>query len=336
MPCRTALPCLLLALLSTAASAECDEPKGQYRGKLFDAMAQIEGGMAGRVEEAINKAGVQRIALFGREKLGSSTSGGERDVMALAARLPERVIPGAPKFFADSSAYESDILRKLGQYLTPERKRAFVGELLIVHGDKSHGSSTAAGERTMDTTAPAFTELLRNANALQMPFMLHWEVYDWSRDWPRMSALYAQWPQLVFIWPHAGFGSAAQVREVIEKHPNVMMTLSKTEQGQDALSAEKSEQIGPPLIDACGRIDAEWNRLLLDHPERFLFATDAHKDFRWNRYERIVHRWRNILKQLPGPIARQIAHGNAMRVYHLKPDASEAPEAAASGAEGER
>ncbi|MEN3113525.1 hypothetical protein ACFONG_15630 [Uliginosibacterium paludis] len=73
MPCRTALPCLLLALLSTAASAECDEPKGQYRGKLFDAMAQIEGGMAGRVEEAINKAGVQRIALFGREKLGRRT-----------------------------------------------------------------------------------------------------------------------------------------------------------------------------------------------------------------------------------------------------------------------
>jgi hypothetical protein len=40
--------------------------------------------------------------------------------------------------------------------------------------------------------------------------MAHWEVYDWDRDWPNFQRLYAQYPGQIFIWPHAGFGSAKQ------------------------------------------------------------------------------------------------------------------------------
>ena len=46
-----------------------------------------------------------------------------------------------------------------------------------------------------------------------------------------------------------------------------------------------------------------------------MFATDAHKDFRWARYTEVVKRWRLILGQLPEPVARSLAWGNAERIY---------------------
>lgn len=46
-----------------------------------------------------------------------------------------------------------------------------------------------------------------------------------------------------------------------------------------------------------------------------MFATDAHKDFRWHKYADIVERWRRIPGQLPNQVAQAIASRNAERVY---------------------
>jgi hypothetical protein len=46
-----------------------------------------------------------------------------------------------------------------------------------------------------------------------------------------------------------------------------------------------------------------------------MFATDAHKTFRWAKYAEVVEQWRSILGQLPDPVAQSLAWRNAERTY---------------------
>jgi predicted TIM-barrel fold metal-dependent hydrolase len=163
-------------------------------------------------------------------------------------------------------------------------------------------------------------KLIAAARERRVPVMLHWEVYDWARDWPAFDALYGRFPDVTFIWPHAGFASAEQVGAVLAAHPNVVVTLSKKETPRHSLtSEEKTEQLGGPAVDDCGRLLDDWRALFLRHPDRFLFATDAHKSYRWAGYAGIVAQWRSILGQLPAPVAESIAWRNAERLYDAHP-----------------
>ena len=81
--------------------------------------------------------------------------------------------------------------------------------------------------------------LLAEVARRRVPVMLHWEVYDWKRDWPLFDALYTRFPKVIFIWPHAGFASHDQVATVMSSHDNVVVTLSKKERPKRALSSEE-------------------------------------------------------------------------------------------------
>jgi hypothetical protein len=78
---------------------------------------------------------------------------------------------------------------------------------------------------------------------------------------------------------------------------------------------EKGDLLGEAMVDHCGRLLPEWASLLVKYHDRLMFATDAHKDFRWRKYGEIVEQWRRILSQLPPEVARDIASANAERIY---------------------
>jgi hypothetical protein len=297
-----------------AAIADCEgvAPSKRYAGPMFDAMAQIDRGMADNVLTRMKNADIQRMALFGRVKRKGN---GDADVFALKKKFPNQFIIGTDKSFdmrGDvSTLYISQTVSKLR-----EGPYQFIGEILFVHGDKSHGEQTAAGERFVSANAPNVLRLMKELQPFHAPVMTHWEVYDWEQNWPPLHQLYEQFPDITFIWPHAGFGSAEQAETVLLQHKNVVITLSKREKEQRALSSEeKSEQLGGPIVDECGQILPEWRTLLDKYPTRFMFATDAHKDFRWAKYEDTVKKWRKILGPLPEPLAKMIAWDNAERIY---------------------
>ncbi|MBC3811799.1 amidohydrolase family protein [Undibacterium aquatile] len=307
---------LVIAGLSVSVSAlamcESEEKSAKYHGALFDAMAQIDRGMYDQVLAKMDKSGVQGMALFGRL---THKSNGDADVLALKKNFPQKFIIGTPKWFDLRGDVSAMYLRQTLSGLR-DGPYQFVGEIMFAHGDKSHGEQTASGERFVSADKPNVLQLMQELQALQAPVMTHWEVYNWNRDWPAFHALYGKFPQLTFIWPHAGFGSAAQVETVLSQHENVIISLSKTEKDQRSLSSEeKSVQLGGAMIDDCGVILPEWRALLDRFPTRFMFATDAHKDFRWDKYGHIVSRWRRILGQLPDEQAQMIAWKNAERVY---------------------
>jgi hypothetical protein len=310
----------VLLLLALGVAARADEPcapppaAARYAGPLFDAMAQVESGMSRTVEGAMARAGVERMALFARQH---HKRNGEGSVLALKSRFPQRIYMGTPKPFSERGDLSDGFLDQTTTYLRDERYQ-FIGELLFAHADKSHGEQTLEGERYVAPDGKNVGRLLSEVERRRVPIMLHWEVYDWDRDWPAFHALYARFPAVIFIWPHAGRASHEQVATVVSSHANVMVTLSKKEHRARSLSSEeKAEMLGEGVIDDCGVLRREWRDLFVRYPERFMFATDAHKSFRWAKYEAIVERWRLILGQLPEPLAQSLAWRNAERVYGM-------------------
>lgn len=150
--------------------------------------------------------------------------------------------------------------------------------------------------------------------------MTHWEVYDWERDWPLFDRLYGTYPDQAFVWPHLGFADSQQATIVLAAHPNVWATLSKKEKEHENLAdSDKEDDIGPPVTDACGVLQSDWQAVMIRFKDQLLFATDAHKAGRWSRYTDIVARWRTILGQLPADVAEEIAYRNAAKLYGLTP-----------------
>lgn len=312
---------LILAIFfSCSAQAEeppCDQnaPKKEYVGPLFDAMAQIESGMTSIVLAGMDASGVARMALFARKHRKRD---GESDVLSLKRRFPDRFVIGVPKQF-DLRDDLTDRFVGAAVEGIDNGYYKFVGEILLAHADKSHGEQTAAGERYISVDGKNVAQLLAVMEMRRVPVMTHWEVYDWRRDWPKFDALYARFPGITFIWPHAGFASAEQVKTVLFTHANVMITLSKKETDKRSLSnEEKAELLGDAIVDSCGRLLPEWRDLLKKYYDRFMFATDAHKDLRWRKYDQIVRKWRLILGQLPDHLAQELAWGNAERIYRVR------------------
>ncbi len=311
----------LFSLLVFVGGAWADDPpcaksapNTKYVGPMFDAMVQIEAGLSETVLAALDGSGITRMALFARLHRKRS---GEQDALWLKQRLPQRIVLGTPKSFDLCDDLTDKFIEQTITFLRDGRYQ-FVGEILFVHADKKHGEQTATGERYIAPNGKNVLKFLSQMENRRVPVMAHWEVYNWSRDWPEFRAMYSRYPRVTFIWPHAGFASAKQVETVLSSNPNVVVTLSKKEKAQDALSSEEKERmLGSAIVDSCGKLLPEWRDLLQKYPDRFMFATDAHKDFRWANYVQIVQQWRLILGQLPDSLAQMLAWRNAERIYGM-------------------
>jgi len=229
-----------------------------------------------------------------------------------------------PDFIASGAEILRHARRPDGSYVrdvlagTTSGQYKFVGELLYAHGDKQGGEATATGERAIDASGPNTQRLIAGLQGRHVPVMTHWEVYDWNRDWPRFDRLYRAFPEQVFIWPHAGFGTAVQLATVLAAHRNVMATLSKKDMpgvSANFANAGRHEDVGPPAVDDCGMLHPDWRAVILRFPDRLMFATDAPQAATLAAYPYIVRRWRLILAQLPPEAARTIAFDNAARLY---------------------
>jgi hypothetical protein len=305
---------LILGGSAWAGEPACSEarPNAKYVGAMIDAMAQIEAAQSRTVTEALDKTGVSRMALFARLHRKRN---GEPDVLSLKKRFPERFYMGTPKPFDQGGDLGGWFVEKTISHVQ-DRQYQFVGEILFAHADKAHGEQTPTGERYVAPDGKNVMKLLSALEQRRVPVMIHWEVYDWNRDWSAFHALYSRFPEVTFIWPHAGFASHEQVSTVLAAHRNVMITLSKKERASHSLSNPgKGETLGESVVDSCGKLLPAWRDLFAKYPDRFMFATDAHKDFRWAKYAEIVEQWRFILGQLPDPIAQSLAWRNAERTY---------------------
>ncbi|MGD9837290.1 MAG: amidohydrolase family protein [Afipia sp.] len=105
------------------------------------------------------------------------------------------------------------------------------------------------------------------------------------------------------IWAHTGFGLA----------PNRVAAMLAT---YPQLWGELSYRSG--ITGAGGVLTPEWRAMFEKYPDRFLLGSDTWISERWASYGSIMAEYRGWLKQLPLPVAKQIAHGNAKRLFAEK------------------
>ncbi|WP_319471604.1 amidohydrolase family protein [uncultured Pseudodesulfovibrio sp.] len=297
-----------------AAGTSRDNPT--YDGPLFDAMSQIDEMVD--MDQAIRNvraAGVTKLALFARSRKRLHQN--EQAVLDLAARNTDLIILGAPKYFRLSDDISHAYIDSTVEGIRKHGYK-FIGEILYTHGDKSTGKQYARGERYIDPSLPGTARLMEALAPLKLPVMVHWEPYAPKRDFPRFHALYAAWPNQVFILPHMGFATAETIDDFMSMHPNLHALTSKKERLMDNFSdPAKKALIGPSMLED-GVLRPDWKSLLIKYQDRILFGTDPHMKKLWNKYGKIVSDQRRILGQLPREVAEKIAYKNAEKLYGVR------------------
>lgn len=319
VPALVSILLLLSVFCAGAEPAIAPDPSGKpYSGPLFDAMTQWDNDSypLAKLLERAHAARISRIGVFVRRPHAM-----KRDIKALLSARNKSggfLVAGTPKYFREKpDGYKA--VAKMDRR-TRNKGYTFVSEILYRHADKAGGEVNQAEERYDNPLSTESLALIANLQRLGVPVMIHWEMYDCAADAPRFEALFRLFPQQKFIIAHLGFGSPGQVTEILGRHPNVYMTISKRavwmpEIKNKALAAGmKMSMLGDD-----GRIEKDWLAVFGRFSGRLLFATDTHKDFLWDEYPDLIRQYRLLLGQLPPPVAQAIAYRNAERLYNISP-----------------
>jgi hypothetical protein len=159
------------------------------------------------------------------------------------------------------------------------------------------GVHRGIGEFHLFDDAAAATPVVRQVAAMAVArgFVLH--VHS---DAGPVRALFEIEPGLTILWAHAGMSAQpAEIGALLEGQPRLLVEL-----------AFRAGDIAPG-----GRLDPEWRALFARFPERFMIGSDTYVTPRWGFYRAIIDEHRRWLAQLPAPLAKAIAHGNAVREF---------------------
>jgi hypothetical protein len=323
-----------LALLIRLKLNLLSKPKNIYQGPLFDAMMQINSRVsAENIKTKMAATGVEYMALFARQQDPSDAT---EHVIAVKKQLGNKIVLGAPKRFDQRDTLDDSFVEQLDDGVESGAYK-FIGELQMTHADKwppTMGNEvTLRGERYVNAMSPGMINLMNKLDGKDVPVYIHWEAYEWERDWPQFDKLFAAYPNINFVWPHGGYAHPKFINEVMQRHKNVYVTVSKrdlfffhrkwrTLRGEDIGAWSLSninwqDKLGSSMLEPNMNIKAEWYYMMERFPHRFMFATDCHKMPRWKNYEKIVAIWREILGKLPVELADNIAYKNAERLFNI-------------------
>jgi len=279
---------------------------------IIDAHSQVDQHIElGEIIGLMGDAGVSRTILAAR---GRRTP---EELIAFAARHPDRITPA---------------VRTKGQTVLQVKRQVKTGaygamaEVLMWHREKKrHRITTATGKTmapprvVMPPNHPKVLKLLKIARKKKWPFIPHIEFGSAGEDYgPFMAKLEAQMRRHrdhPFVLIHMGMLTFAEVKRLIEAHPNIHFIPAHS----DPFSVRKSDSPFTKMFE--GEILApEWKALMIGHKDRFILGFDIVWSHEWRRhYFKQVSYWRNALTDLPKAVAHTLAHGNAERLWRLPP-----------------
>ena len=118
-------------------------------------------------------------------------------------------------------------------------------------------------------------------------------------------------PDAQIIWAHAGtFPYPDLIADYLKRYAGLSIDLSMRDQ-----------RIAPN-----GELNDAWYELFVSYPERFLTGVDTYSQARWLVFDAAVTTIRNWLALLPDDVARQIAHGNAAKLFNKQNELKEIAE----------
>ena len=191
-------------------------------------------------------------------------------------------------------------------------------EILIYHAQKGH----KAPEVAVDLTDKRVAILLDVALANGWPFIIHIEFASLYGDKRKLhmndlKELLNKYPKHPFALIHMGQLQAKEARQLLSEHPNLHLMTSKS----DTFTSKWGSRQAWINMFIGKKLKGDWKALMVDYPDRFVFALDNDWAERWQKGEnrRRIGMWRNALAELPPTVAHAVAHGNAERLWNLKP-----------------
>lgn len=125
----------------------------------------------------------------------------------------------------------------------------------------------------------------------------------------QLKSLLKSAPQGRVLWNHCGHTTtAAQIRPLLARHPNLYCELSYRYPPLQKRAART-------IFDKSGP-ESNWLKLIEDFPDRFMIGTDARNDKDYDGAIAMVRR--GLLPYLKPDTLKQVAHGNAKRIFALE------------------
>ena len=119
-------------------------------------------------------------------------------------------------------------------------------------------------------------------------------------DHRAVESIFSYEPNVKILWAHAGMSDPPEVvSRMFDNYKNLWVDISIRE-----------NEIAPN-----GILSPEWEKLFLEHTDRITVGSDTWVNAQWENYESIIAFDRKWLSQLPVEVARQIAFGNAKRLF---------------------
>lgn len=256
---------------------------------------------------------------------------GRREIEPLARANPDRFA-----FAAGGESLNPMIQQIAPDKVTPEVVRQFQQEadVIVKAGAAGFGELTAEhfssgrGNHPYESTRPdhpLFLALGDIAAKHGMPIDLHMEAVPQDMPFPRRSGR-GQNPETLrenisglqrllehnrdarIVWVHAGWDLTGQrtvplMRSLLDKHPNLYMSVKLDESG--------SRQTFP--FNSDGGFRPDWLVMVRDFPNRLVIGSDQFFD---EGVERLTLA-RKFIDSLPPEVARMVANENAKRIYRL-------------------
>ncbi len=182
----------------------------------------------------------------------------------------------------------------IGTWMYDESVIPYLKERLQTYRYAGIGELHIDGEQAYQ---PVMREIISMAK--QYDLLLH--VHS---DAQAIKFIFEQYPEARILWAHAGFEYAYIVGQLMNKHSSLWADLSFR---------------GEIFVN--GKLMPAWNKLLVEHADRFLFGIDTYEPQRWLKINMAMQWQRELLAVLPDDVARKIAYENGESIssqYDIK------------------
>jgi len=322
-----------IGFLNAVAAGVADNKAVSNVLPIIDTHGHLNGDMSPeRLVELMDIASVKSMVLMARYYQGAKSAGNARDEQAFefARRFPGRFIPFVAGQRGDLGARNRHVwqgptrigdsfLREAAEKLQSGRYFG-LGEFILKHYAYTNFGTQGGNDVDLPVDSHLMHRIAEVGGKYNVPVLIHLEAEP--DQVTELTRLLGTQRKTKFIWAHnCGRSGAKQIREFLTRYPNLMCDLG----GMTATRQRGYGRYWPkhtPWIhlieDGSGKLFPEVKTLFEEFPDRFLVGTDAAHTPALDFYVERIMRFRELLSQLRPETARNLAYGNAQRLFGLK------------------
>jgi len=237
------------------------------------------------------------------------------EVASFAKMYPNQIVPAVR---TKSGAYNKNkpkYYSKLYRQIDSGHFNA-MAEVLMYHAQKGSKAPEVIVYPDDQRVQAALTAAIENG----WPFVIHIEFQSLRGEkrqefMEKMEELLRAHSRHPFALNHMGQLNAKEVHRLINNHQNIYFLTAHT----NPVITQNSNEPWMNMFRG-EKLAKEWKKLLLQYPERFIFALDNVWEKHWKEfYLDQMEYWRKAMADLPPDVAHAIAHGNAERLWKIPP-----------------